>query len=205
MNSNVISSKQFITEWRERAGIEMVNYELNKDDLKDAIYLKVLDLAAVVVFDVTLEHDGDGFHMVWADRTLIDLMGIPESAVIAIAVHNMTRKTIGRLKPHDEDSTIGRIAAYTYMDYPYGASIILRNSILRAISKEMSDDGTPQKFYIMLNSTDAVIVAPTNVSKGILERVACTLSKDKERVSEDDYLSSNVYTYIPEMDRVILD
>ena len=45
MNRNIISDEQFSKEWRERAGIKMVNYELNKYELKDAVYLKVLDLA----------------------------------------------------------------------------------------------------------------------------------------------------------------
>ena len=205
MNSNIISNERFLKEWRERAGIKMVNYELNKYELKDAVYLKVLDLAAVVVFDVTLEHDGHNFHMVWADKNLMNLAGVSEFNLIAIAIRNMTRKRMGCLNPYDENQTIERVKAYTYIDYPYGASIILRNSILRSISRQMSDDGTPQKFYIMLNSTDEVIVAPASVNKSVLEHVACTLSKDEERVSEDDYLSSNVYTYIPEMDKVILD
>ena len=205
MNNNIISDEQFAMEWRERAGIKMVNYELNKYELKDAVYLKILDLAAVVVFDVTREHDGHSFCMVWADKTLMDLTGVSESTLLVIAMHNMTRKRIGCLNPYDEDKTIERIRAYTYIDYPNGASIMLRNSILRYISKQMSDDGTPQKFYIMLNSTDEIIVAPASVDKSVLEHVVCTLSKDKERVSEEDYLSSNVYTYIPETDSIILD
>ena len=186
----------------ERLYLKAINYEKNIDMLKNAVYIKVDDLALVARFKC--HEDEKGAYSFKVEKKHLPLLKMTESEVLEIATQNTKDKAYtvrpitdvikDMLNLEDaemEGVTVGDIPLYvvTTENMQNGAVGIfvfedLRQEVYESIG---CDDG----YYILPCSTEEIIAVPnifdSNELKELVNQVNSTV------LSPNDFLSNNVY------------
>ena len=185
---------------KENIILRMINYEKNKELLKDAIYYKFNDLAVTLRWEVNIAGEEGDF-------LVTKKMGAPwnlkQKELFNIARENTFKKykpVIRRLNDVLSDLMLGTSEGSLCDDNPalyisncggaFGAVAMLNSETLEEVAKIFDSD-----YYIIPSSVNEIIAVPvfavddTEQVKWLIKRV------NQETVSKTDFLSDSLYFY----------
>lgn len=177
---------------------QLVNAEKNAEMLAYTPHRKFLDLAAIC--RVPVDEDGSGTVSFVLSRKMCRAYGISEAELHAAAKSN-TRKKGFSVSPigsvlkeiagmEEEDFTdVCQTYVLTSAGRLYGASVMLRSDCFDSLADKLKDD-----LYILPSSIHEVIAVPAGwMNKNDLMDMVREVNECE--VSEEEFLSGNVYRY----------
>lgn len=192
---------------KEKIVYKVINYDKNKDLLKDVPHKRILDLA--VVFYCLIEQREDVNATAMIHNSHLKSWGITENDLYNDAIKNtplLLKSTIRPMskilkemldeegKSSDEDLVFsaqnGDMYVLTNSSKMNGAACMLYDSVLERFANVLGTD-----LYILPSSVHEVILLPKNdtYNKDILAQMVREVNM--EGVPSDEILSDNVYEY----------
>lgn len=162
--------------------LKVVNYEKNKEMLKDVPYKKFMDLAVTIRMLVRVDETGMASAIVTHDHTA--RLGINEKDLYAAALKNLDSNGLVQEELPDTGiyvlSNLPRIAGAT--------SILYAQDQIAELAK-----GLECGFYVVPSSTNEVLLCPdnTDMDPGMLQRTAMEVNEFV--VSDTEFLSNSIY------------
>lgn len=194
---------------------KLVNAEKNKEMLANAPHKVFLDLAIVYYVKVFQNKDENG--VIQVHNQLLQYWNIDNDTLFDIALHNTQQEYRGRVSSMfsmiselmDEafeaeffdlaaDKDIPMYVATNRQKY-LGAGVVIYNGLLRSFAKQIGES-----FYILPSSTHEVLFVP--ISAGLNEEYLKEMvqSVNETEVSEQEFLSNNIYYYSLNEDRMVI-
>lgn len=211
---------EFFTEFdrvKDKLVYKILNYEANKELLKDVPHIKYMDLA--IVYYVLVEAEGMGYGSVLIHNNHMEVWNTSKEDIHNIAckntpqlmkpkvftMENLMKQMMGEsVAEHnilEEDSDEFKeifLFVLTNEQKYFGASTIIYNGLLKKIANKVNDD-----LFILPSSIHELIIIPQNKApkdkEYMLEMVK---SINADEVDTVDILSDNVYEYSMEKDEV---
>lgn len=186
----------------DRLTLRLVNYERNKERLKNTVYKTIGDLA--IELRVIIEYAGDGYASTNVTDGILDSMGLSEEEAIQIAINNGKKDVtlqdmLSLLLDMGIDTGVD-VDDVDYLEAPMyvlsnkrklnGAVAMLYSEYLDKVCDKFGSDNV----YIIPSSVHEVIVVnakdikPSDINNMIAEVNDTT-------VSPDEILSYNLYKY----------
>lgn len=185
----ILGNKDFV---RSHLQIKMVNYELNKEWLQDAIYEPVLDLAAVAY--LVLNEESDSFESVTLKKGLLSHIGLSEREVLDLAKRNMPEPEVldltkAVIHPLGEaiDSGFYVVTNHQKMN---GAACMLSPAL-----KSMADVSESDIIVIPSSVHEIIIMKDLGMDKDFLSQMIQEVNADSNCLLPDEVLSDHPYVY----------
>lgn len=205
---NTMDKSDFTIDEKElykNAIIKLVNYDLNKEKLKDCPNIKYLDLAITFRFLVKLDDAGMASALI-SNKDLIRY-NITKEELYDIALENTRRmfpeiiRSMDEFIPNIEDicpEDRNKLFVLTNQSGVNGATTILYNDVIKDFAKKMN-----KSLFILPSSIHEVImICCEEVEKERLKSLVKEVNKFI--VSELEFLSDNVYFYDLETDKITI-
>ncbi len=193
---------------RERLVCRLVNYEKNREMLKQVPHRRFLDLAVIYYYKMEDDTFGDASILVKNEHMEMwdaDLEEVDDAAMsntirlmpyeciyIADVIKQMTGIQI-------EESEQDQIPMYvlTNTEKSFGAAVILYQTILEAVSVRLGGD-----FYVLPSSVHECMLVPAfaDFNPTQLREIVCEINE--ECVAEEEILGDTVYRYYSEEGRL---
>lgn len=197
----------FFTEWenaRQRVIFKLVNYEANRELLKDVPHKKVLDLA--MVFTCLVEKGVTGSATILIHNHHMESWGVTEDDLFHTAMENtpyfQKKKMIGMnsvieyLTGEKVDDVIEDCSANMYVltveDNLNGAGAILYPDVLKGIAEKMRC----KNFFIIPSSIHETIIVPMLFSEKDFEALSQMVKEvNATQLAPEEILSDHAYVY----------
>lgn len=194
---------------KNKIAYKLVNFNWNKELLKDIPHIPYLDLA--ICFFVEFDSQLDNQATILIRNEHLDLWEITDQELYNVAIHNTPKLFPERFvsmntiidslqnedvqfdfESIDDTPSIPDPGMYilTNQKNMYGASSILYEDLLYSLSKQFNTS-----FYILPCSIHEVILIPTNDKSRLEELNEMVQSVNRESVNEVDMLSDHAYYY----------
>lgn len=192
---------------KDNVCFKVVNAERNKELLKIVPHKLVLDLAVIFYIEVLQDEAGNG--TITIQNHFMDMWnGVDTDTLYRLALMNTQRKYRGRIcsmfsvmqEILDEAYATEFFDMMCEDDIPmyiatnvqklFGASVVLYDGLLKAFAERLGTD-----FYILPSSAHEVIFVPDTAGMDA-EYLKCMVREvNASEVSEQEFLSNNVYHY----------
>lgn len=201
---------------RSNVCFKVINAEKNRELLKTIPHKKVLDLAVVFYIEVFQDKNGNGTVMV--QNQFLDMWdGIDTDTLYRLALSNTQKKYRGRIcnmvtvmsEILDEEfanqffelNLGGNAPMYvaTNIQKWLGAGVMLYDNLLRTFAEHIGGD-----FYILPSSTHEVLFVPAYVGFDVEDLKQMVQEVNATEVSEQEFLSNNIYYYSMDEDRMVI-
>lgn len=198
-----ISTDDVLGEWeqvKDRLSIKVVNYERNKEVLGEYIYKRVLNLAGVVQLRVCDIAGSVAYTKV--RREFLTKWNVTEDELWKTAFDNLKKETfeIKTLKQkvlemlgiNDEDNDVTEDNCFVLcsQNESFGAKAILREDLMRSFAEKHASD-----FYVLPSSVYEVLLVLDNGILNADDLKQMVQQVNQEVVSEEDWLSDEIYLY----------
>ena len=202
---------------RKNVVFRLMNYEKNRELLKDSIYIRVNDLAAVYYYCVV--GDGETLSSIRLTERSLETFGIEKDELYGLAKENTARlfpstmnnikdvmKDIyqrnmlnGSCKCENEEEIKSLLESEDRMEMYVlsntkginGATCLLYDGLLDSIRRELDCD-----FYILPCSVHEVILLPARDEDETEYLANMVKSVNRTNVGPQDFLSDSVYRYL---------
>lgn len=207
---NTMSKTDFnldILDHQDNVIIKLVNYEENKDKLKDCPYIEFLDLAITFRFVVKLDEYGMASSLI-SNNDLIR-WNITKDELYDIAMENTRRMFPHRIRCMEEFvprideicpdlENRDKFYVLTNESGVNGATCLIYKDVVRDFAYKME-----KNVYIIPSSVhEVILLSCENVEPESLKSMVKEINKFI--VSKVDYLSDNVYLYDLETDKITI-
>ena len=201
---------------RDNVCFKVINVEKNKELLATTPHKVLLDLA--VVFYIEVLHDTAGNGTILVQNHFMDMWdGVDTDTLYRLALMNTQRKYRGRIcsmfsvmqEILDEEYATEFFDMMCEEDVPmyvatnvqklFGASVVLYNGLLKAFAEQIGGD-----FFILPSSTHEVLFVPASVGMDVEYLKMMVHDVNEAEVSEQEFLSNNVYRYCLDTDRMVI-
>lgn len=201
---------------KDNVCFKVINAEKNKELLATTPHKVLLDLA--VVFYIEVLHDTAGNGTILVQNHFMDMWdGVDTDTLYRLALMNTQRKYRGRIcsmfsvmqEILDEAYATEFFDLMCEDDIPmyiatnvqklFGAGVVLYNGLLRAFAGQIGGD-----FYILPSSTHEVLFVPASVGMDVEYLKMMVHDVNEAEVSEQEFLSDNVYYYSIDTDRMVI-
>ena len=189
----------------------LINYEKNKDLLRDVPHKKFMDLA--IVYYCIVKRSESYLATTMIKNEFMENWGVSEELLYELAKKNTPKILKARIAPitgflneisgsevyEVPDETESYMYVMTNMTRVNGASCMLYNGVLEEFSRRLNRD-----LYILPSSVHELIIVPA--SDGINSEGLKLIVKDinEKGVADEEVLSDNVYTYSLKERKIIL-
>lgn len=171
--------------------LELINYERNREYLKDKPHRRILDLA-LICRSVVNTADKQVYAAV-IDREVMKLLALSEDELFRIAQRRMKERMPCKLF-----QVYQQLHAYTNEAFYLGAVSLLQKEGFRTLSARFQDD-----LYVLPASIHELMLLPKQMIS--LANVRALLRKaNQEATKPEDWLSDQVYLYERSSDAVRL-
>lgn len=201
---------------RSNVCFKVINAEKNRELLKTIPHKMLLDLAVVFYIEVSQDKDGNGTILV--QNYFLDMWnGVDTDTLYKLALANTQRKYRGRVcnmftamsEVFDEELANQFFEMVVGGDVPmyvasnvqkvWGAGVILYDNLLKTFAERIGGD-----FYILPSSTHEVLFVPAYVGFDAKSLKQMVQNVNATEVSEQEFLSNNVYYYSMKDDRMVI-
>ena len=193
---------------------KLVNYERNKELLKEIPHYRYLDLA--IIFNCLVSSDKTGCatilihnqHLAYWHITKDDLYSLAQEntpRLLSYELRNMTdvlKEILMQEVTHIVDEKIDDLLPMYVLSNRNklnGSSCILYSGLLRRFAKMMHSD-----LYILPSSVHEVLLIPSNLSNSIEELTDMVREVNITQLNNEEILSDHVYYYCLETDSVTM-
>lgn len=202
---------EFFEDWdkvKEKIVFKLVNFDMNREYLKDMPYFSYLDLA--VTFNCFLEMGQLGSGNISIKNSHMEMWHVTKKELWDAAYENTRRILKPVLKSMEEaiHEALGESMEGLYANCCMyilsnrcnlnGASSILYNDVLKAFAERMDTD-----FYILPSSIHEVILVPLNTGGDVEMYNMMVKSVNAEQVEPEEILSDHVYLYTRKTGKII--
>ena len=171
--------------------LELINYERNREYLKDKPHRRILDLA-LICRSVVNTADKQVYAAV-IDREVMKLLALSEDELFRIAQRRMKERMPCKLF-----QVYQQLHAYTNEAFYLGAVSLLQKEEFRTLSARFQDD-----LYVLPASIHELMLLPKQMIS--LANVRALLRKaNQEAIKPEEWLSDQVYLYERSSDAVRL-
>lgn len=207
---NLFLSKEWMT---EHLFIRLIHYEKNEEDLKDAVYLKYLDLAGVVYVLTESSEDGvksfqlpkhiwDTLELGTIEECFAELVAntrrlFPESTACIFAEESeetvLGRKAMSvtiRWMEYEEELHSGRLYVVTNHRKINGAAIVLYPELLKEFGNRYGGG-----YYVIPSSIHEVLLLKDTGEERAEALNAMVKEVNETHVAPEERLSDHVYYY----------
>lgn len=177
---------------------KVINYEKNKELLKDVPYIKWHDLA--VVFYYAMEEALFGKATILLHNSHLAMWGQPVDEIYRIAQQNMKQKMPELLIPLKElmeemagievDETIPPLYVLSNKEKMFGASAMLYSEKIKGLAERLESD-----LLILPSSTHEVLLLPEQQDQGYDFYRQMVKEVNTTQVDLEEILSFNLYRY----------
>lgn len=191
----------FFSSFSEISGkiaLRLVNYERNREQLRDLPHRRFLDLAAVCYY--AFEHEAFGSGTIQICRSHLDVWEVSEKELLENATENTLKLFSWSLQSMEEllrefgvHSAAGpEIPMYVLTNRArrLGAAVILYDEVLRSVGEILGSD-----FFILPSSIHECIVVPAGIGFAREELSAMVREINREHVAPEEVLSGSAYYY----------
>lgn len=207
----------FVTDFnkvRSNVCFKVINAERNRELLKTIPHKMLLDLAVVFYIEVFQDKDGNGTILI--QNYFLDMWnGVDTDTLYRLALSNTQKKYRGRVcnmftvisEILDEELANqffemvvgGDVSMYVASNVQkvWGAGVILYDNLLKTFAERIGGD-----FYILPSSTHEVLFVPAYVGFDAKSLKQMVKEVNATEVSEQEFLSNNVYYYSMDDDRM---
>lgn len=201
---------------RSNVCFKVINAEKNRELLKTIPHKMMLDLAVVFYIEIFQDKNGNGTIMVQIQ--LLDMWnGVDSDTLYKLALANTQRKYRGRIcnmvtvmsEIMDEEFANQFFELMLDGDAPMyvatniqkwlGAGVVLYDNLLRIFVEHIGGD-----FYILPSSTHEVLFVPAYVGFDAKSLKQMVQNVNATEVSEQEFLSNNVYYYSMDNDQMVI-
>lgn len=201
---------------RSNVCFKVINAEKNRKLLAAIPHKLMLDLAVVFYIEVMQDDMGKGTILV--QNHFMDMWeGVDTDMLYRLALANTQRKHRGRIASMFTIMTEVLDEAYATEFYDLmidedvpmyyasnvqnllGAGVILYDNLLRTFAERIGGD-----FYILPSSTHEVLFVPASVGMDVAYLKQMVHDVNEAEVSEQEFLSDNVYFYSLDTDRMVI-
>lgn len=195
---------------------KVVNAERNKELLATVPHKQVLDLAVIFFIEVLQDKVGNG--TITIQNHFMDMWdGVDTDILYRLALMNTQRKYRGRIcsmftvmqeildeayateffDMMCEDSVAMYVA--TNVQKLFGATVMLYDGLLKTFAEQIGGD-----FFILPSSTHEVLFVPAidDMDATFLKQMVHEVNATE--VSEQEFLSDNIYRYCVDIDRMVI-
>lgn len=201
---------------KDNVCFKVINAEKNKGLLATTPHKLLLDLAVVFYIEVMQDKTGNGTILV--QNHFVDMWdGVDTDTLYKLALANTQRKYRGRIcsmftvmqeildeeyatEFFDmvcEDSVPMYVA--TNVQKLFGATVVLYDGLLRTFAEQIGGD-----FFILPSSTHEVLFIPATDDMDATFLKQMVHEVNATEVSEQEFLSNNVYRYSIDIDRMVI-
>lgn len=194
---------------RKRVVCRLVNYERNRELLRQVPHRRFLDLAVIYYYKLEDNTFGDAGILVknehmemWdADPEELDDAAMSNTARLmpyeCICIADVIREMTGiRIEETSDDSI--PMYVLTNTEKSFGAAVILYRTVLEAVGEQLKND-----FFVLPSSVHECMVVP--VMEGFqpkeLREIVCEINE--ECVAEEEILGDSVYRYYREEKKLL--
>lgn len=195
---------------KERIIIKLVNYNRNKEILKDIPHVKFHDLALIYV--VAICDFMDEFATILIHNQHLSLWDICEEELYHIAMINTPQLLPYRFEPMEKmlehliDSPLPfaselHMSILTNQTKIHGATCIAYPGLLKGLSKQLDDD-----LIIIPSSIHEVLIIPAGTIKEeytMQDFSDMIVEVNETQLTDDEILSDHAYLYVKEDDQII--
>lgn len=197
---------------------KLVNAKYNQDLLKNALHVKIQDLALILYIRVA--HDKRGLSTITVKNHIFECWDVAEQELFRIAMRNTQRlfacevssitnvlkKIFAEEIAQDEMENIfgmpeseDVIPMYVATNHCkiYGATVLCYEGFLREFADDINND-----FYILPSSVHELLFIPAMADVDVAELKQMVQEVNDTQVARQDVLSNNVYYYNRKLDRV---
>ena len=185
---------------KHRIKMKLINYERNKELLKNTPHRKVLDLA--VVFMIVLETDDVcEFGTIRIHKGFLNAWNITEDSLYQIAKENMVNdftttpldNIINAVLEEDTELLEEKVYLYvlTTQSKIHGAIGMLQTGLLDAFMKKYKTE----KLIILPSSIHEVLLVPYEKIDTDINLHEMVQQVNATQLTKDEFLSNNVYSY----------
>ena len=190
---------------------KLVNYERNKDLLKEVPHIRHLDLA--IVFNCLMELDQQGAatilirndHLSLWDKNADDLYALAKTNTPLLLSHQffniseIIRDYLNEEEFHLYSNDLAMIPMYilTNSKRLQGSACILYENLLSDIANQLNSD-----LYILPSSVHEVILIPAESANAHAELTSMVKDVNATQLAREDILSDHVYYYSRETNKL---
>lgn len=201
---------------KDNVCFKVVNAERNKELLATVPHKQMLDLAVIFFIEVLQDKAGSG--TITIQNHFMDMWdGVDTDTLYRLALANTQRKYRGRIcsmftvmsEMLDEEYAEEFFELIVDDDVPMyvasnvqkllGAGVVLYDNLLRTFAERIGGD-----FYILPSSTHEVLFVPASVGMDVEYLRQMVRDVNATEVSEQEFLSNNVYYYSIDTDRMVI-
>lgn len=201
---------------KDNVCFKVVNAERNKELLATVPHKQMLDLAVIFFIEVLQDKAGSG--TITIQNHFMDMWdGVDTNTLYRLALANTQRKYRGRIcsmftvmsEMLDEEYAEEFFELIVDDDVPMyvasnvqkllGAGVVLYDNLLRTFAERIGGD-----FYILPSSTHEVLFVPASVGMDVEYLRQMVRDVNATEVSEQEFLSNNVYYYSIDTDRMVI-
>lgn len=185
---------------REKIIYRLVNYSRNKENLRDVPYIRVLDLA--LTFHVLVKSEEDEVGTFQIGNSHMEHWGVSMEELREQAVKNTPRlfpvlvRTMEQVLGccgvpfPDGEEKIPSMYVVTNKPGVNGASVILYPEVLAELAEKLDSD-----LYLLPSSIHEFLVIPFTTEQDTAQLREIVTQVNETEVSEEEYLSDEVYRY----------
>jgi len=181
-------------------GYKLINYDMNRDLLKEIPHKCYLDLAIVCYCNIVDDRIGKGTILIRNEH--LDIWKVEQDTVVRDSLQNMQvifpadvinmADLLKELYSDPAQLICGKLPMYvlTTKARMYGAAAILYNGQLEEIAREVEDD-----FYLLPSSIHEIIIVPKQyvADENYLSQMVDEINQ--EQVDIEEVLSNHAYLY----------
>jgi len=181
-------------------GYKLINYDMNRDLLKEIPHKCYLDLAIVCYCNIVDDRIGKGTILIRNEH--LDIWKVEQDKVVRDSLQNMQvifpadvinmADLLKELYSDPAQLICGKLPMYvlTTKARMYGAAAILYNGQLEEIAREVEDD-----FYLLPSSIHEIIIVPKQyvADENYLSQMVDEINQ--EQVDIEEVLSNHAYLY----------
>lgn len=200
---------------REKIMFKLINYELNKEQLRDIPHIRFLDLAIVFYILIAVNKD-IGNATILIHKSHLDFWKITEQDLYQIATGNTCCTLRPKIQNMDEilrdlSDPAGksgpclsgeddvRMHVLTNQYNLFGAACMLYSGILKSFAERYESD-----LYILPSSIHEVILIPAKDDSSLSDLSEMVREVNRTQLHEDEVLSDHAYYYSLEEDSIRL-